>query len=156
MMMEGFGLFGKSLIILVLGVLCVSGFEPADNFLVDCGSSKDTNVGNRVFMADKSASKFLSTSKDILADTPSNSITKANDSPLYQTARIFTQQSSYKFPISLKGRHWIRLYFYPFVYQIYDMSTAMFSVSTQNNVLLGNFSPKKCFCQGIFSKCYLE
>ncbi|WMV56408.1 hypothetical protein MTR67_049793 [Solanum verrucosum] len=140
--MEGFGLLVKSLFILVLGVLCVSGFEPADNFLVDCGSSKDTNVGNRVFMADKSASKFLSTSKDILADTPSNSITKANDSPLYQTARIFTQQSSYKFPISLTGRHWIRLYFYPFVYQGYDMSTAMFSVSTQKNVLLGNFSPK--------------
>ncbi|MCD7455677.1 Receptor-like protein kinase HERK 1 [Datura stramonium] len=138
----GFGLLMKSLFILVLGVLCVSGFDPADNFLIDCGSSKDTDVGNRVFMADKSASKFLSTSQDILADTPSNSITKAADSPLYQTARIFTQQSSYKFPISQTGRHWIRLYFYPFVYQDYDMSTAMFSVSTQKNVLLGNFSPK--------------
>ncbi|XP_055834497.1 receptor-like protein kinase HERK 1 [Solanum dulcamara] len=144
MMMEswGFGLLMKSLFILVLGVLCVSGFDPADNFLIDCGSSKDTDVGNRVFMADKSASKFLSTSQDILADTPSNSITKSDDSPLYQTARIFTQQSSYKFSISLTGRHWIRLYFYPFVYQDYDMSTAMFSVSTQKNVLLGNFSPK--------------
>ncbi|XP_070018607.1 receptor-like protein kinase HERK 1 [Nicotiana sylvestris] len=137
-----FGLLVKSLFLLVLGVLCVSGFDPADNFLIDCGSNKDTNVGNRVFMADKSAAKFLSTSQNILADTPSNSITKADDSPLYQTARIFTQQSSYKFPISQAGRHWIRLYFYPFVYQEYDMSKATFSVSTQQNVLLGNFTPK--------------
>ncbi|CAN4119984.1 unnamed protein product [Withania somnifera] len=138
----GFGLLLlKSSFILVLGVLCVNGFDPADNFLIDCGSSKDTNVGNRVFMADKSASKFLSTSKEILANIPLNSITKAY-SPLYQTARIFTEQSSYKFPISQTGRHWIRLYFYPFAYQDYDMTTAMFSVSTQKNVLLGNFSPR--------------
>ncbi|XP_060170247.1 receptor-like protein kinase HERK 1 [Lycium barbarum] len=138
----GFGLLMKSLFILVLAVLCVFGFDPKDNFLIDCGSSKDTDVGNRVFTSDKSASKYLSTSQDILADTPSNSITKSDDSPLYQTARIFTQQSTYKFPIGQTGRHWIRLYFYPFVYHEYDMSVASFSVSTQQNVLLGNFSPK--------------
>ncbi|XP_070043380.1 receptor-like protein kinase HERK 1 [Nicotiana tomentosiformis] len=131
-----------SLFILALGFLCVSGFNPSDNYLIDCGSTKDTNVGNRVFVSDKSASKFLSTSQDILADTPSNSVTKANDSPLYQTARIFTSTSSYKFPISKSGRHWIRLYFYPFEYKTYDLSSASFSVSTQQNVLLGNFSPK--------------
>lgn len=127
------------LFILLLGFFCVSsGFDPADNYLIDCGSSKDTNVGNRVFVADKSASKFLSASQDILADN-----TKSDDSPIYQTARVFTEQSSYKFPITKSGRHWIRLYFSPFVYQSYDMSSATFSVSTQQNVLLGNFSPKK-------------
>ncbi|CAN4101825.1 unnamed protein product [Withania somnifera] len=126
------------LYVMLLGFLCVSyGFDPADNYLIDCGSSKDTNVGNRVFIADNSASKFVSTSQDILADT------KAGNSLLYQTARIFTEQSSYKFPINNVGRHWIRLYFYPFVYKTYDMSSATFSVSTQQNVLLGNFSPKK-------------
>ncbi|KAK4351530.1 hypothetical protein RND71_030843 [Anisodus tanguticus] len=132
------------LFILMMGFLCVSGFTPTDNYLINCGSSKDTNIGNRVFVADKSATKFLSTSQDILADiiTPSNSITKSNDSPLYQTARIFTQKSSYKLPIAKSGRHWIRLYFYPFVYKTYDMSLSRFSISTQQNVLLGNFSPK--------------
>ncbi|KAM3376248.1 receptor-like protein kinase HERK 1 [Capsicum galapagoense] len=128
------------LFILLLGFVCVSsGFDPADNYLIDCGSSKDTNVGNRVFVSDKAASKFLSTSQDVLADTKGGS----SSSPLYQTARIFTEKSSYKFPISKVGRHWIRLYFYPFVYDSYDMSLAIFSVSTLQNVLLGNFSPKK-------------
>ncbi|OIT20995.1 PREDICTED: receptor-like protein kinase HERK 1 [Nicotiana attenuata] len=131
-----------SLFILVLGFLCVSGFNPSDNYLIDCGSTKDTNVGNRVFVSDKSASLFLSTAQNILAHTPSNSISKANDSPLYQTARIFTSTSSYKFPITKTGRHWIRLYFYPFEYKTYDLSSATFSVSTQQIVLLGNFSPK--------------
>ncbi|KAJ8563653.1 hypothetical protein K7X08_032105 [Anisodus acutangulus] len=139
----GFGLLMRGLCILVLGLLCgVSGFDPADNFLIDCGSSKDTDISNRVFVSDKSASKYLKTSQDILADTPSNSITSTDDSALYQTARIFTTQSTYTFPIKQTGRHWIRLYFYPFSYQEYDMSTANFSVSTQKNVLLGNFSAK--------------
>ncbi|KAK4370413.1 hypothetical protein RND71_009888 [Anisodus tanguticus] len=139
----GFWIVNGGLCILVLGLLCgVSGFDPADNFLIDCGSSKDTDISNRVFVSDKSASKYLKTSQDILADTPSNSITNTDDSPLYQTARIFTKQSTYTFPIKQTGRHWIRLYFYPFSYQEYDMSTANFSVSTQKNVLLGNFSAK--------------
>ncbi|KAG5598733.1 hypothetical protein H5410_030103 [Solanum commersonii] len=127
------------LFVLLLGFFCVcSGFDPSDEYLIDCGSSKDTNFGNRVFVSDKSGSKFLSVSQDILADN-----TRSSDSPLYQTARVFTQTSSYKFPITKVGRHWIRLHFSPFVYQSYDMSSATFSVSTQQNVLLGNFSPKK-------------
>ncbi|XP_059297592.1 receptor-like protein kinase HERK 1 [Lycium ferocissimum] len=129
---------------LMLGFLCVSGFKPEDNYLINCGSSKDTNIGNRVFVSDKSSAKYLSTDQNILADiTPSkNSITNSVDSPLYQTARVFTKESSYKFTITKSGRHWIRLYFNPFVYKEYDMSSSRFSVKTQQNVLLGSFSPK--------------
>ncbi|KAF3973409.1 hypothetical protein CMV_003166 [Castanea mollissima] len=62
------------------------------------------------------------------------------DSPLYQTARVFTGSSKYTFSIHQSGRHWIRLYFYPFVYKSYNMSVANFAVSTQDHVLLSNFS----------------
>nr|GMD14173.1 receptor-like protein kinase HERK 1 [Ipomoea batatas] len=135
------------MIIWVLSVLLFlgrlgSGFDPVDNYLLNCGSSGDVKVGGRVFVGDKSAAKFLSTPKDILANDSSSSIPVSDDSQLYQTARIFTGTSSFKFSISHGGRHWIRLYFYPFVYASFNMSSASFSVSTQNNVLLSDFSPR--------------
>ncbi|XP_024019129.1 probable receptor-like protein kinase At5g59700 isoform X1 [Morus notabilis] len=125
--------------ILSLAYLC-AGFTPVDNYLIDCGSQKNTTVGNRVFMSDKSGAKFLSTPQDVLANTNLKSITSDDDSSLYQTARIFTEASKYTFSISQHGRHWIRLYFFPFQYQNYNMSSAKFGVSTEDHVLLGEFS----------------
>lgn len=117
-------------------------FTPQDMYLVDCGSANDTTMANRTYISDQSASKYLSTSQNILATTTSNSITASADLPLYQTARIFTQASSYKFRITHAGRVWIRLYLFPFVYNNFNMSYVNFSVSTGKNSLLSNFSPK--------------
>ncbi|KAK6271914.1 hypothetical protein POUND7_008997 [Theobroma cacao] len=113
-------------------------FTPADNYLIDCGSPTNTTVGDRVFMADNLASKFLSTSENVLGNT-SKAVTSSDDSRLYQTARVFTGVSKYTFSVSQRGRHWIRLYFYPFVYASYNMSLANFTVSTENHVLLSSF-----------------
>ncbi|OVA18237.1 Protein kinase domain [Macleaya cordata] len=132
----------KSLIwvLSLLSSLCISiGFNPIDNYLIDCGSPTSTSVGDRVFVADNSGSGILSTPQNIFANTSSNSISSTTDPGLYQTARIFKATSSYKFRIQNHGRHWIRLYFFPFVYQEYDMSAANFSVSAQQIVLLSDF-----------------
>ncbi|XP_050291504.1 receptor-like protein kinase HERK 1 [Quercus robur] len=128
----------------VVSFLCLSclssGFNPVDNYLIDCGSSTNTSVDSRVFIADNLASNLLSTPQGVLAKSNSTSITLFSDSPLYQTARVFTGSSKYTFSIHQSGRHWIRLYFYPFVYNSYNMSVANFAVSTQDHVLLSNFS----------------
>ncbi|XP_068310403.1 receptor-like protein kinase HERK 1 [Pyrus communis] len=134
-----FDLFIWVLSPLCLGLLC-SGFVPADNYLIDCGSLANTTVGNRVFLADNLASKYLSSPKDVVANVSLKSITSFDDSPLYQTARIFPESSKYTFSISHSGRHWIRLYFYPFVFGSYDLSKAKFSISAQNFALLTDFS----------------
>ncbi|CDP08976.1 unnamed protein product [Coffea canephora] len=127
----------------ILYLACfANGFTPQDMYLIDCGSSSDTKVDDRTYLSDKSAAKYLSTPQDILGTTSSNSITSSEDAQLYKTARIFTGTSSYKFSISKSGRVWIRLYFFPFVYNNFNMNSASFSVSTQKNVLLGNFTPK--------------
>ncbi|KAK8695902.1 hypothetical protein V6N13_001045 [Hibiscus sabdariffa] len=127
----------------VSSILCLAlfarGFTPADNFLIDCGSPTNTTVGDRVFMADNLASKLLSAPENVLGNT-SKSVTSSDDSPLYQTARIFTGVSKYTFSISRRGRHWIRLYFFPFVHASYNMSMPKFDVSTENHVLLSSFS----------------
>ncbi|KAM7522263.1 hypothetical protein LguiA_012165 [Lonicera macranthoides] len=118
------------------------GFDPVDNYLINCGSPTNTTIGDRVFMADNLASNFLSTPNNILINTSANSIPSSDYSTLYQTARVFTETSSYTFSIQERGRHWIRLYFYPFVHGTYNLNSSSFSVSTQNHVLISNFDPK--------------
>ncbi|XP_042494926.1 receptor-like protein kinase HERK 1 [Macadamia integrifolia] len=120
-------------------VLFSTGFVPVDKYLIDCGSPTNTTVMSHVFVADNS--QFLKTQRNVMANT-ANSITSTIASSLYQTARIFNGTASYNFPIRQQGRHWIRLYFFPFQYQEYNMSMAIFSVTAQNFVLLGNFQPQ--------------
>ncbi|CAL1405994.1 unnamed protein product [Linum trigynum] len=125
---------------LTLALLCSSlDFVPADNYLVNCGSDSDTKVGSRVFSADKSDSKLLSTPNHVIASTSTNP-TPDDSSPLYQTARIFDKPSTYTFSINRPGRHFIRLHFYPFVYSTYNMSQFSFDVSTPNHGLLSKFT----------------
>ncbi|XP_072960684.1 receptor-like protein kinase HERK 1 [Typha angustifolia] len=133
------------LVFSIIGIIsilcgCNAQFTPADNYLVDCGSSTNTVIGQRTFVADGSSST-LTTPKNILANTTSNSVSSFDSSALYQTARIFTGSSSYSFKIQKHGRHFIRLYFFPFVYQSYNLTTADFTVSTQDVVLLNGFRP---------------
>ncbi|XP_057782752.1 receptor-like protein kinase HERK 1 [Salvia miltiorrhiza] len=131
-------------LILNLACCCI-GFHPIDKYYINCGSSTDVAIGSITYIADKSSSRFLSTPRDILAHTNSNSITSSDDSVLFPTARIFTDPSRYTFPISQTGRHWIRLRFYPFLYQNLDMKSASFSVYLwdKKTRLLTDFSPQK-------------
>ncbi|KAL6532625.1 Receptor-like protein kinase HERK 1 [Orobanche hederae] len=132
-------------VLLVLNLTCCSrGFDPVDQYYINCGSSSDATVGNITYVADKSASRFLTTSEDILADDANlNSVTPSEDSELSGTARIFNGPSRYTFLIKEGGRHWIRLHFYPFVYHNYNMSSASFSVFSQSTTLLSDFTPIK-------------
>ncbi|OMP02722.1 hypothetical protein COLO4_10873 [Corchorus olitorius] len=141
-------------------LVCLSlGFNPVDNYFINCGSSKNISVADREFLADKSSSSSftLSTPEEIVANTSLNSISLYYDSALYQTARIFDGLSHYSFPIKQQGRHLIRLHFFPFVYGNYNMSKAKFSVSAQNFTLirehnqLGNESVVKEYCLNITS-----
>lgn len=129
----------------VLFIICLlsrfaSGFVPEDNYLIDCGSTSNKTIGSRTFSADDLRPDVLSTSKTILAAAGSSfSVSSYYDSSLFLTARIFESTSNYKFPIREGGRHLVRLYFFPFVLEKYNLSRADFSVSAQNITLLRNF-----------------
>ncbi|KAF5197292.1 Receptor-like protein kinase herk [Thalictrum thalictroides] len=131
-------------VLFILSLLCTCSlgqFVPIDNYLIDCGSSSNNSVGNLVFVSDNSVSRLLSTPENIIANTTPNSISSPFGSRIYLTARIFNGVSVYTFPIQKPGRHWIRLHFFPFVFQSYNMSNAKFSVSTQQFGLLNDFQP---------------
>ncbi|KAF0918234.1 hypothetical protein E2562_023317 [Oryza meyeriana var. granulata] len=132
----------------ILSVLCISlaaaaAYTPVDNYLISCGSSVDTPVGRRLFVADDSGTVVLT--------SPGSAAVKASpsavfgfddaDAAMYQSARVFTAPSSYSFRIRDPGRHFVRLHFFPFVYRGYDLATASFKVSTQDAVLIDGFAP---------------
>lgn len=118
-------------------------YTPDDNYLINCGSSQSTRLEDgRTFKSDPQSTSYLSTDEDV--QTTVNSIS-VNDSssmsmPLYLSARIFPDQSTYSFFISRPGRHWIRLYFYPVLHPLYDLTSAVFTVCTDKLVLLYDFS----------------
>ncbi|KAG7613589.1 Malectin-like domain [Arabidopsis suecica] len=130
---EKFGFLIWVLSISCLIFLCY-GYVPVDNYLINCGSSTNVTVTSRVFISDKFASNFLTSPNEILATSNRNS-----NSDIYQTARIFTGISKYRFSVA-RGRHWIRLHFNPFQYQNFQMVSAKFSVSSETHVLLSDFT----------------
>ncbi|KAF5729554.1 receptor-like protein kinase [Tripterygium wilfordii] len=131
------------LLIWVLSITCLMyvslAYTPEDNYLIDCGSSTNKSVGDRVFVADNSDSNVLSTPQTIFVNTSSGPAASTNDSVLYETARIFDGASTYTFVIKKQGRLWIRLHFFPFVQNNYNLSMAKFSVTAQNFTLLKDF-----------------
>ncbi|KAG9129527.1 hypothetical protein Leryth_013105 [Lithospermum erythrorhizon] len=125
-----------------------SKFTPSDVYLINCGSPHSTLLDDgRTFKSDPQSSSYLSTDENILTSAesvPNNLSTSAplSSLPLYLTARIFEHESMYRFLVFRAGRHWLRLYFYPLPHPAYNLTSATFSVSTDNNVLLHDFSLK--------------
>ncbi|XP_056686750.1 receptor-like protein kinase HERK 1 [Spinacia oleracea] len=123
--------------IMVLCLVCLAYRVYADSYLIDCGATSNTTIGNRVFLADRYAAKYLSTRPNILVKTLSE------NNLLYHTARVFRNLTSYTFPISQTGRYFIRFHFFPFTSKSYDLSSAKFMVFAQQFKLLNEFSPPK-------------
>lgn len=138
----GFGGFG--LLLFVMSTMCLIKcsleFDPVDNYLLDCGSPRNTSVGDRVFVPDR----FLSNPEQEPVSAPdSQTIPSAYGSSLYRTARILNRTSNFTFPINQHGRHFVRLYFFPFVpnTQTRNLSSSKFSVSAHGFTLLKDFEP---------------
>ncbi|KAI5416654.1 probable receptor-like protein kinase At5g61350 [Lathyrus oleraceus] len=119
-------------------------FTPSVNYLIDCGSSFKTQLQDgRIFKSDRETTSFLSTTEDIQISVDSLNLMNLSHSsalPLYETARVFTEDTTYTFYISQMGRLWIRLYFFPLPNPTYNLSSSVFSVHTDHFVLLHEFS----------------
>lgn len=126
----------------LLGTCNAAEFTPADNYLINCGSTVDANLHDgRVFKADNSGLTILTSHHSVPANTLPDAVISSDNPVLYQTSRIFIVPSSYSFNMKSRGRHFVRLHFFGFRYQSYDLAAAKFKVSTQHVVLLDNFTP---------------
>ncbi|RWR93443.1 Protein kinase domain-containing protein [Cinnamomum micranthum f. kanehirae] len=105
-----------------------SSFTLSDTYFFNCGSTTSLSVDNRTF-ATNSNSNILSDTSSILLKDPNPPLDSQLD--LYKTARVFTRPTSYEFDLQGNGTFVIRLHFYPFSSQGYNLFSAVFDVSGQ-------------------------
>ncbi|VYS53065.1 unnamed protein product [Arabidopsis thaliana] len=114
-----------------------AGFKPADDILIDCGSKSSTKTPEgRVFKSDSETVQYIEAKDDIQVSAPPSD---KLPSPIYLTARIFREEAIYKFHLTRPGWHWVRLHFFAFPNDKFDLQQATFSVLTEKYVLLHNF-----------------
>ncbi|KAL1191580.1 putative receptor-like protein kinase [Cardamine amara subsp. amara] len=129
-----------------LTVLCSSYISSAsDTFFINCGSPTNVTVNNRTFESDNNLGReIFDSTRGISVKTITDSLPQGNESTLFETARVFSDESSnYKFPIKQNGWFLLRLYFLPFVSTSQDLTTARFSISAQNFTLIRDYKPSK-------------
>ena len=110
-----------------------AGFQPADNYLINCGGSDAVNFGDgRIFEPDADFPSLLVSdgSRSISSSVPG----------LYSSARVFSAPASYRFRIQQSGRHFVRLHLSPIGGPTHDLRSAVFSVMVSGFKLLGDFS----------------
>ncbi|KAB1217211.1 Receptor-like protein kinase THESEUS 1 [Morella rubra] len=125
-------------VILFMGHGSCASFTPVDNYLIACGSSKNVSFQYRTFVPDSEHSSLVLKSVNSSVASSNSSV----PSPICQSARIFSAIASYKFEIQQKGRHWVRLYFFPLPKSGQNLNSASMSVVTDYFVLLNNFTFK--------------
>ncbi|PKA61877.1 Receptor-like protein kinase THESEUS 1 [Apostasia shenzhenica] len=124
---------------LLLGAAAAAAFLPQDDFLLNCGGNFTLELDDgRTFQPDKEGS-----SSPPLFSPPSNNVVWAGSSDLYASARIFVEPTEYSFKIRQKGRHFLRLHFFPVNSSSFTLQSAVFSVAANGLTLLHYFSYSK-------------
>ncbi|CDY42608.1 BnaC01g00200D [Brassica napus] len=132
-----------------------TGFKPADDILIDCGSKSSSKTPDgRVFNSDQDTVQYIEAKDDIQVSAPPSDKVA---SPIYLTARIFREEAIYKFHLTRPGWHWVRLHFLALANDKFDLQQATFSVLTEKYVLLHNFkiTNNKNDSQAVLQKEYL-
>ncbi|KAI3989939.1 hypothetical protein MKX01_003642 [Papaver californicum] len=116
-----------------------AAYTPVDNYLIACGSSHDVQFQGRTFVPDSKQSSFelKSQKESVIVSSNSGAL-----SPIFQSLRIFSAVASYKFKIKQKGRHWIRLHFFPLPDSSNNLRSVPITVVTEKFVLLNSFTFK--------------
>ncbi|KAL5732146.1 non-specific serine/threonine protein kinase [Ranunculus cassubicifolius] len=108
------------------------------SYVLSCGSNaEEADQDGRKWQPD---AKYLKSS-----DNTATILAKFQDPSLpstvpYMSARIFTSETVYSFPLAKKTRYWLRLSFYPTDYDEFLSKDAYFTVTVGGNTLLKNFN----------------
>ncbi|XP_031497529.1 receptor-like protein kinase FERONIA [Nymphaea colorata] len=117
-------------------------FKPV-SILLNCGDSSDNVDADKRRWTSDSTTHFgpSNLQSSFSARASSTDLSLLQSVVPYQTVRIFTSASSYNFTALPEGRYFVRLHFFPVVYNDRDPKNAFFSVTTAPYTLLSNFSP---------------
>lgn len=131
------------------------GYTLPNKYFINCGS--DNNVTDP-----ESGQVFVGESNPLASFGSSSSTTVTNQSlvrsPLYQTARTFSQTHSnwYEFNIDTNGTYMVRLHFFAFTSTTTDLSSAMFNVSVPGFWLLQNFDARNYSSSALVKEFFLK
>ncbi|XP_057471908.1 probable receptor-like protein kinase At1g30570 [Actinidia eriantha] len=137
MKVQGVGLLALVFVI-VISLFVRGGEAEAKSFLVNCGANASVNVDGRRWVGDLDPDSNLTVSSVIVA---SDSTLNGNSvqSPLYRTARIFTDSLNYTFK-GIQGSCFLRLHFYPLSFQNHNVNQSSFSVEANSLKLVSEFN----------------
>ncbi|XP_062154484.1 probable receptor-like protein kinase At5g24010 [Alnus glutinosa] len=107
-------------------------------YFINCGSKSNIIVGGRNFVGDLNSGSF-----SVGPSSTVSAINSSTDTSLYQTARVFTNPSSYEFDITDHGIYYVRLHFFPFTSGSTNLADAQFDVSSSSFSLLSNYGIKE-------------
>ncbi|KAF9682409.1 hypothetical protein SADUNF_Sadunf05G0106000 [Salix dunnii] len=110
-----------------------------DKYFISCGSDTNSTASGRTFIGDLTSGNSGSFTFTGQSSPVRDSNKSTATPPLYQTARIFREQSSYEFVISSAGTYLVRLHFFSFSSSA-SLSTALFDVLASGVSLVDNFS----------------
>ncbi|CAM0953040.1 unnamed protein product [Alopecurus aequalis] len=126
------------LALMSLAVAVDDNYTASRQILLNCGASRQNDDDSGRTWYGDTASKFAPSLKGVTVTASYQDPSLPSEVP-FMTARIFTSNYTYSFPVST-GRAFLRLYFYPIAYGNYDVYDAYFSVTTTNLVLLNEFN----------------
>lgn len=126
------------LALLSLAVAADNNSTASGHILLNCGASgPNSDTNDRTWDGDTS-SKFAPSVKGVATAASYQDPSLPSPVP-YMTARIFTSNYTYTFPVS-QGRMFLRLYLYPTAYGNYTAANAYFGVTANDLILLDNFN----------------
>ncbi|XP_037437179.1 probable receptor-like protein kinase At5g24010 [Triticum dicoccoides] len=127
------------LLLALLAGPAASRFAPADNHLIACGATAPAVLPDgRRFVPDSGcASMTLRSAAPALPSAAPAAPAPAPPSPLHAAARVFSCHASYDLAVRRRGRHVLRLHFYPFSPAL---ASARFHVGAGGFLLLHNFT----------------
>ena len=126
--------------------LIANSYKPDYNLAINCGSSTNTTAfDKRIWVGDNIDNKKLFSFIEPKTTNPSLTVQLnflSNTQIPFTTARISLSNFTYSFSNITTSPVFIRLHFYPTLYQNFEPSNAVFSVEVNNKLtLLKNFNP---------------
>ncbi|XP_057462386.1 probable receptor-like protein kinase At1g30570 [Actinidia eriantha] len=137
MKVQGMGILAL-LFVIVMSLFVRGGEAEAKTFLVNCGANASVNVDGRRWFGDLDPVSNLTVSSGIVASDYTYNGNSVH-SPLYRTARIFTDNLNYTFT-GIQGNYFLRLHFYTLSFQNHNVNQSSFSVEANGLKLVSEFN----------------
>lgn len=128
-----------SLLLVVLSGLFRSGEAQSKSFLINCGANSSFNVDGRKWVGDLTPDNNLTLSSPGVVSTTSTLNGDSVFSPLYKSARLFSEELNYTFN-GIQGNYFLRLHFCPFSFEDRNVNESSFDVVANGLKLLAQFN----------------